>query len=162
MVSMLGLAITAACGTGTSPSDSDRPDGGFTNPTVRRDAAAEAPGSDHTYLPTFKAIHEEIFSPSCAAVFCHNSEELHFNALTPELSYETTVSVVTASELCGPTGLERISPGHPEKSLLYLKLVAPPCGRKMPLTFTQQLDPREIEQIRIWIERGAPRYEADE
>jgi hypothetical protein len=132
-------------------------------PEPREDASKVPPGgSQHTYQPTFSAIFSEIFSTTCAAVFCHNSDELHFNAVTPEIAYATTVSVVTTSELCGFTGLQRIAPGEPEQSLLYLKLTDAPCGRKMPLTFSQQLDPREIEQIRVWIERGAPRYEADE
>jgi hypothetical protein len=120
------------------------------------------PSDVHTYAPTFAAIHQEIFIPTCAAVFCHFSDELFFNSESADRAYETLVGVVTTSPDCGSTGLERVSPGHPERSLLYLKLTDPPCGEKMPRGFISQLPTPEIEQIRIWIERGALRYEADE
>lgn len=142
---------------------SSRPDAGWIPGGEKEDAIAprEPPNEVHTYAPTFDAIHNEIFIPTCAAVFCHLSDDFFFNAISPERAYETLVGAVTTSPECGSTGLERVSPGHPERSLLYLKLTDPPCGRKMPLGFAPQLPEPEIEQIRVWIERGAPRYEAD-
>lgn len=118
-------------------------------------------GGVHTYAPTFAAIHQETFIPTCAALFCHSSEEYFFNSVTADRAYETLVGAATNSPDCGPTGLLRVDPGRPERSLLYLKLTEPPCGRKMPLGF-EWLPAPEIEQIRVWIERGAPRFETDE
>jgi len=155
-------ALLVACSDHGPSMDTKSPDGG--RPSGRDEDASPPyvpPSSVPTYAPTFAAIHNEIFIPTCAAVFCHFSDELFFNAISADTAYQTLVGAVTTSPDCGKTGLERVSPGHPEQSLLYLKLTDPPCGRKMPVGFVPQLPEREIEQIRIWIERGAPRYEAD-
>jgi hypothetical protein len=111
---------------------------------------------ERTYEPTLSAIYREIFRPTCAAVFCHKDSRLGFDASSIERSYETLVNVMTETDQCGPTGLVRVVPGQPSQSLLYLKLTEPPCGRRMPLLFDPNLDPRELEQIRSWIESGAP------
>jgi hypothetical protein len=163
---LVSTVLVVACGEsdsspgasgGASGSTGGRPG----NPSVpERDATGDF--IQHTYEPTYAAVYNEIFLPTCAAAFCHMDDELGFNALTPDRGYETTVSVVSTTEVCGSTRLQRIAPGHPEQSLLYLKLTVPPCGRKMPQTFSQQLDPREIEQIRQWIEKGALRDEASD
>jgi hypothetical protein len=162
LVALSSLALLAiACRTdetssGSSGGTSSSTGGHRGNPSVPE---LDATGDfvHHTYEPTFGAVYREIFFPTCAAAFCHKSNELFFNAVTADIAYGTTVNVVTNSPECGATGLRRIDPGHPESSLLYLKLTDPPCGRKMPQTFSMQLDPREIEQIRQWIANGAPR-----
>jgi hypothetical protein len=169
----LGLCVClSACGGG----DSDSRDGGPLDAGGTRAAGGASPSGGsattggsvstgpivHTYAPTFDAVYTEIFSPTCAAAFCHLSDDLGFNAAGRDNAYGSTVSVVSHTELCGSTGLSRVVPGHPEESLLYLKLTDPPCGRKMPLNFSQQLDPRELEQIRLWIANGALRDGPDE
>jgi hypothetical protein len=156
--------VLASCGE-EPPGATKSPDAGRVIPGPRNEDGGPPyvpPMNIHTYAPTFAAIHQEIFIPTCAAVFCHFSDELFFNSISADRAYETLVGAVTTSPDCGPTGLERVAPGHPEQSLLYLKLTAPPCGRKMPIGYVSQLPSQEIEQIRVWIERGAPRYEADE
>lgn len=118
-------------------------------------SARESDAKPPTYEPTLAAIQAEIFAPTCAAAFCHYDDQLGFNAVSLERSYDTLVNVTSDTELCGPTGLERVVPGDPSQSLLYLKLTDPPCGDQMPRLFNQNLDPRAIEQIRTWIENGA-------
>jgi hypothetical protein len=112
-----------------------------------------------TYAPTFDAILTEIFEPTCAGAFCHIDAELGFEVAGADRTYETLMEVTHRDGECGATGLRRVVPGKPEESLLWLKLTDPPCGRKMPLLFNPNLDPRELEQIRLWIMRGAPRRE---
>jgi hypothetical protein len=109
-----------------------------------------------TFEPSLVAIQGEIFRPTCAAAFCHKDGQLGFDGSSLERSFETLVNAPTDTKECGPTGLTRVVPGQPQDSLLYLKLTEPPCGRKMPLNFNSNLGPRALEQIRLWIEGGAP------
>lgn len=119
------------------------------------EAGVDLPPIELTYEPTLSALQREIFRPICAGPFCHKDARLGFDASSIERSYETLVGTVSDTALCGSTGLIRVVPGKPLESLLYLKLTEPPCGRKMPLLFDPNLPPRQLEQIRLWIERGA-------
>jgi hypothetical protein len=112
----------------------------------------------HTYAPTYEAVWREILLPSCAWEFCHGGSGLSLDLESKALGYETMVNFPAGGADCKDTGLVHVLPGQPEKSLLYLKITNPPCGKRMPLLYgtTGQLDPREVEQIRSWIERGAP------
>ena len=53
--------------------------------------------------------------------------------------------------------LDRIEPGDPEASYLYLKVTGDPSisGAQMPLT-GQPLSQSQIDDLRSWIEDGAP------
>lgn len=115
-------------------------------------------GTPPTYAPTFYAVYWEILQPTCGTVFCH-ATDAYYELASPERGYETLVGVPASSFGCQGTGLDRVSPGHPEASLLYLKITHPPCGSVMPPAFGGQpaLAPRQIDQIRRWILRGAPR-----
>jgi hypothetical protein len=115
-------------------------------------------GTPPTYAPTFYAVYWEILQPTCGTVFCHGTGG-YYELSTPERGYETIVGVPASSFECRGTRLDRVNPGHPEASLLYLKITEPPCGSGMPPAFGGQalLEPRRIEQIRRWILRGAPR-----
>jgi hypothetical protein len=112
-----------------------------------------------TYAPTFTAIYDEILGPFCANM-CHmSSEQFYLIIVSKEGAFDALVNAPAAGPNCAPTGLKRVEPGHPETSLLYLKVTSPPCGSKMPLLYgdaSGSLDPQQIEQIRQWIEAGAP------
>jgi hypothetical protein len=73
-------------------------------------------------------------------------------------AYAALVNAPAAGPSCAPTGLDRVAPGHPETSLLYLKITSPPCGEMMPLQYGMRvvLDPRQLAQIHDWIAAGAP------
>jgi hypothetical protein len=52
------------------------------------------------------------------------------------------------------SGMMLVTPGDPNSSLLYRKLLdMPPCGSRMPPTGA--LMPEDIERIRTWISNGA-------
>ncbi len=118
----------------------------------------KVPDVEHTYAPTYGAIYREVLTPNCAFEFCHGGSGLFMDLETKELGYRTLVNFRAAGVDCQSTGLMHVLPGKPEESLLYLKITMPPCGKKMPLMYVTSgmLDPREIEQIRQWILRGAP------
>jgi len=113
----------------------------------------------HTYAPTFDAVFNEILLPTCGIAFCHNEPGAYLDASSPGAAYATLVGALSDTPTCGHLGMVRVEPGDPDRSLLYLKLTTPPCGRRMPLLFDDTLDPREVEQVRRWIERGALREE---
>ena len=113
----------------------------------------------HTYAPTYDAIWREILLPNCAGEFCHGGSGLFLVLESKAAGYKTLVGFPAGGAECKDTGLLHVLPGQPEKSLLYLKITDPPCGQRMPLiygTTSGRLDAREVDQIREWIERGAP------
>ena len=118
-------------------------------------SAADDSGPPLTYAPTYSAVWGEILSPTCALVFCHAGDSDFLQLPNKEGAYASLLAPASGPQ-CGPTGLKRIEPGHPEQSLLYLKITQPPCGAKMPAYYVDaSLDPRQIEQIRAWIAAGA-------
>src|SRR4029077_5119913 len=110
-------------------------------------------------VATFTAIYDEVLGPICANM-CHiSSEQFYLVIASKEGAFGNLVNAPAMGPSCAPTGLKRVDPGHPETSLLYLKVTSPPCGAKMPLLYgdaSGSLDPLAIDQIRQWIEAGAP------
>jgi hypothetical protein len=143
----LACAVTPACSSGGSR---DQADG----------AAGAASGDDAgpTYAPTYQAVYDEVLAPNCALPFCHGGSGAYLELGTAALGYGSLVGPGAAAQgpMCGPTGLKRVDPGRPDASLLYLKVTTPPCGAKMPLFgFDASLEPRQVDQIRLWIACGA-------
>ena len=96
---------------------------------------------------------------SCALAFCHAGASDYLVITSKEDAYPALVDAVASGAECAPTGLKRVNPEHPETSLLYLKVTDPPCGSKMPILYTGvigSLDPRQVDQIKQWINSGAP------
>jgi hypothetical protein len=144
------LLFAAACSSGSPPA-ADPPD-------AATDAPIEDPGPPRTYLPTYTAVWNEVLQPTCALVFCHAGTSDFMQLTTKDLAYPALVGAPASGTYCLPTGLDRVDPGHPETSLLYLKITDPPCGNKMPLQYGAPvvLEPRQLTQIHDWIEAGAP------
>jgi hypothetical protein len=110
-----------------------------------------------TYAPTYSAIYDEVLVTTCAVAFCHSGTD-YMIITGKDQGYTVIVNAPAEGVLCAPTGLKRVDPGHPETSLLYLKVTSPPCGSKMPYLWGDAgggLDPQSIEQIRQWIAAGA-------
>jgi hypothetical protein len=115
------------------------------------DVVAVAP----TYAPTFTALYDEIFSPSCAGVFCHGQTDEFLLMTSKDVAYKAMVGVASHGPACGDAGLTIVKPGAPDASLLYLKVTTPPCGNKMPAEDEPYLDSRQTGQVRQWILNGA-------
>jgi hypothetical protein len=113
--------------------------------------------ASHTYAPTYSAVYDEVLQPTCGVEFCHGGSSDYFEVFSVAGAYASLVNAPAQGPLCKPTGLKRVDPGHPETSLVYLKLTHPPCGARMPYNqgCSGGLDPRSIEQIREWIACGA-------
>lgn len=130
------------------------------NALLGGDAACQLPPDNffHTFAPTYHAIYQEVLGPTCGVEFCHGGTADYLQLWTEAEGYQSLLRAPAQGPACAPTGLLRVDPGHPETSLLYLKLTSsPPCGSRMPLEYgcAGGLDPREVEQVRSWIAYGA-------
>jgi hypothetical protein len=160
------VLLLAACSR-REPAEAGTPDGAApvadaARPAVTKDAGwgsvRPQDGTPPTFAPTFYAVYWEVLQPTCGTVFCH-ATDAYFELYSPARAYETLVGVASSSASCESAALERVKPGRPEESLLFLKITNPPCGTRMPPPFggAPVVAPRQIDQIRRWILRGAPR-----
>ena len=110
-----------------------------------------------TGAPTYDAVYCEILGPSCAFAFCHGGAGDYLQLGTPEVGYGSLVNARAEGPSCAPTGLKRVSPGHPYDSLMFQKITDPPCGSRMPLSygFGGELTRAQVDQIGQWITCGA-------
>jgi hypothetical protein len=124
------------------------------------------PEGDGTYLPTelytgtFDRIAQTIFAPSCAIGGCHDSDSSAGELiLLPNAAYSQIVGVAPTNPQASNDGLQRIFPGDPDLSLLYLKIdhtaEAAGYGPNMPL-LDPQLPSEMIELVRLWIIGDVP------
>jgi hypothetical protein len=140
--------IVCVLGGGCSPAGAGAGDG---------DDASSAGDGAPTYAPTYEAVYGEILSPNCALPFCHGGAGDYLQLATADIGYGSLVGAPAQGLLCAPTGLERVDPGHPDDSLIFLKITNPPCGARMPLEYgySGMLTDRQIDQIGQWIACGA-------
>ena len=105
--------------------------------------------------PTFTAIYSDILSGSCAQSFCHIGPGVVMQLSDQPTAYAQLVNAPATGPYCAGMGI-RVVPGHPETSLMYLKLTAhpPPCGGSMPGR-PPALTTAELQQIEQWIAMGA-------
>jgi hypothetical protein len=100
--------------------------------------------------PTLSAIHEELFMPRCGANACHGGPG---PAAGLNLEIDPHANLVNVASDADPA-IQRVTPGDPDASLLYLLLLGDSHNaRKMPLN--SQLEDYEIDAIKTWIEDGA-------
>jgi hypothetical protein len=102
---------------------------------------------------TFTRLQNEIFTPNCTAIGCHDligrQEGL---ILVPGQAYTAIVGVPSVQM----SNLRRIDPGNYPDSYLYRKVTgAGITGERMPSGGPPLTDP-QIALIRDWIRRGAP------
>jgi len=102
---------------------------------------------------TFTRVQSEIFTPTCAALGCHDplgqQEQM---ILTPGRAYGMIVNQTSHQN----PGLSRIKPSDPANSYLYRKITGVGItGDRMPQG-SPVLSDAQISLVRNWIRRGAP------
>jgi hypothetical protein len=101
---------------------------------------------------SFTAEVLPVFQP---CVVCHQGPTpagaLSFEA---DKAYAQLVNV-TARSSC--TSQQRVKPGDPDDSVLFLKIVGTACGSRMPPASPTYFDgqPEKLATVRTWIEQGA-------
>jgi hypothetical protein len=129
------LLLAAGCGELSTPTD---PVGG--GPPIDPNA-------------TFTRVQNEIFTPSCAQIGCHDSIGRQSQlVLTQGNAY---ANIVNVSSVEMPS-LRRIAPGDAPNSYLYRKITgAGITGDRMPQG-GPPLSDAQVSLVRDWIRRGAP------
>jgi hypothetical protein len=105
-------------------------------------------------------VYELVIRKRCSA--CH-TDAVSFGSLQlfpggAAAAYANLVGMPAGpaeGNLCRDSGLVRVQPGDPDKSLIYLKLTKPSCGSQMPPAAFAQPTPEQVELVRKWIADGA-------
>jgi hypothetical protein len=102
---------------------------------------------------TFTRVQNEIFTPTCAQLGCHDPlGRQESMILSPGRAYAMTVGVASVET----PQLARVTPADPSNSYLYRKITgAGITGDRMPQNLTPLTD-AQIKLVRDWIRRGAP------
>lgn len=132
---VVALLLTA-CGNLETPTDPDGVGGEPVDPNA-----------------TFTRVQNEIFTPTCASIGCHDPlGQQSQMVLTPGRAYGAIVNVPSVEM----PSLMRVNPGDPANSYLYRKITgAGITGDRMPQSLPP-LDEAKIRLVRDWIRRGAP------
>lgn len=131
----LFLLLLTACGELKTPTD------------------AGGPGEPIDPTATFTRVQNEIFTPTCASIGCHDPlGQQSQMVLSAGRAYAQIVNVPSVEM----PSLSRIRPNDPATSYLYRKITGSGItGERMPLSRPPLTD-AEIKLVRDWIRRGAP------
>jgi polyvinyl alcohol dehydrogenase (cytochrome) len=127
----------------------------------------DAPPPDLT-LPTFANVYTQIIAKSCIDAQCHGSSaQGKLGMVGATGAYSNLINTPASGTCpgpdgstmnncaCGESGLTRVVPGHPEQSLLVMKLSGtPPCGDRMPPN-AEPLSDELQTLVKNWIANGA-------
>lgn len=102
---------------------------------------------------TFTRVQNEIFTPTCTAIGCHDAlGQQQGLVLTPGRAYANTVGQKSTEV----TTLLRVAPSDYANSYLYRKVTGSGItGDRMPQG-GPYLNDAQLKLIRDWIRRGAP------
>lgn len=111
--------------------------------------------------PTWESIHADVLAPSCATSACHDADEPE-GALDLSGEPGAVLARITGAPsegaLCAASGTPILTPGSPERSLLFVKMAATSssevCGTRMPPSGSPPSE-RALCAIEAWIRCGA-------
>lgn len=120
---------------------------------LKTPTGAGGPGDPIDPTATFTRVQTEIFTPTCAAVGCHDPLGQQSSLiLTASRTYAQTVNVPSVEM----PAVARIRPNDPDNSYLYRKITGVNItGDRMPQG-QPRLSDAQIKLVRDWIRRGAP------
>lgn len=157
MSAAVDLALAGAGVAGCVSADASG-DGVITVDEIVAGTSAQLAGCPQPLPATLAALQETLFTPTCATLSCHDSASATGNlVLESGTSFDHLVGVVPDVQAAKDAGLLRVARNDPDRSFLYQKLVGPrpEWGSRMPLGGAC-LPPEQIDQVRRWIEAGAP------
>jgi hypothetical protein len=147
---LLVVSTMAACG-GASESGSPEPTSGLPS------------GPSASDQGSFGTLQRQVLTPSCATAGCHVGTNPQGQlSLTADVAYEQLVGVAPTNPAALRDGLRRVMAGRPDSSLLFHKVIFPPghhasdYGNPMP-SGSAGLTLGQVEFVRQWIEKGAPK-----
>ena len=106
--------------------------------------------------PTWNNIFTFDFR-TCRLAGCHGTGTAGLDMTSPQAALDTLINQpADPNRECAKFGKQRVVPGKPDESLLYLKLdIKAPCGNQMPVG--GELPQKAKDRVKAWIEMGAKR-----
>ena len=131
------------------------------------DSGGAAPSSTPPVpTATFARLQSSVLNTSCAVSGCHVSLTASSSGnlvLAPDVAYDNLVNAAPTNLAAQRDGLKRVTPGSPDNSLMFQKLVlslaaahSGEYGNTMPIG-SASLSQGQVDFIRQWIQAGAPR-----
>lgn len=108
---------------------------------------------------TFGAIYQQlIVGRGCNTIFCHGGSAGNLLMTSPAQAYASLVNVPASGSACAGMNFKRVIPGQPDGSVFLDKIsnATPACGTVMPPGGTVTVPQALIDQVRAWIQAGAP------
>jgi hypothetical protein len=120
---------------------------------LKTPTGAGGPGDPIDPSATFTRVQNEVFTPTCAVIGCHDPlGQQSQMVLSASRSYAQTVNVSSVEM----PSVMRIRPNDPDNSYLYRKIIGVNItGDRMPQG-QPPLSEAQIKLVRDWIRRGAP------
>ena len=120
---------------------------------LKTPTGVDGPGDPIDQSATFTRVQNEIFTPNCANIGCHDPlGQQSQMILSTGRAYAQTVNVPSVEM----PALMRIRPNDPDNSYLYRKITGVNItGERMPQNRSPLTD-AQIKLVRDWIRRGAP------
>jgi hypothetical protein len=117
---------------------------------LRQDVPALPPRASGGSCPNTDAVFQIFEDSGCRSSFCHGTSGGGLYWSTAQELEDATIAKLSEGDACANSGISRVEPGHPERSLLWLKLrPGPPCGIVMPPN--HGLTDAEIDAVGSWI-----------
>lgn len=144
---------TAAAGHAAAIAGASGGSAGASGSSASAGSASAAPMKDDGAV-TWSNIFTFDFR-SCQVSTCHGAGTAGVVMTNKDAAWESLVNVPSAPDRpCAMLNKQRVVPGNPDESLLYIKLdVNAPCGQQMPIG--GQLSQKSRDRIKAWIEMGA-------
>jgi len=116
---------------------------------------APAPAGPATCTTGLDEVFRIFDEQGCRTSFCHGATQGELGFMTAQALHDVVVGVDAAGSACAESGLRRVEPGDPDRSLLMIKLGAgPPCGKIMPPGAKLSAD--DIQVVADWITACEP------
>jgi hypothetical protein len=157
------LATTGCSNDSSNPATANpQPNGGSAAVSGNQAAAGGAAGKTSSEpAATFSAIYSMMYpmetNARCNACHANPANDVGNGNLHMGMDRATAYSALVGKTSMSSRCMQRplVVPGHPEMSLLMLKLSpSPPCGSRMPVGGNPFTDV-QLEMIRSWIAAGA-------
>ena len=149
--------LWVACGDDAAGSNGSNAAAGMQAAAGMGGAAGAAGGG--AKLSFASDVYDQVIRAKCSN--CHtDAPSMGGLAMFPgaATAYANLVGVPAGAaegNLCRNSGLLRVQPGDPDKSLIYLKLTKPVCGTAMPPAAFGTTTAAQVELVRRWIADGA-------